>query len=204
MNFIRKLFSKIGFHRSSKIIPINTPLIESPQPPIKTECSICFESSATYCTTNCGHHYHKDCLKESLRYNTKCPNCRGQITHYSYKKKQISVIPESRRNSNLNENNTRPKRLFTQIVDNIFDYCTSFNIQPYFERLVYIRIPLFSSLFHCLYSYSFPFRIICDAIMFSLLIVAVYLYVVFAIIIISIYGIIYSFAMFYDFIVFSV
>ncbi len=48
----------------------------------KEQCSICLEQhdKKLSCTTQCGHHFHKDCINQwTNRYST-CPLCRTQLT----------------------------------------------------------------------------------------------------------------------------
>tara|TARA_B110000503_G_scaffold113120_1_gene169752 strand:+ start:143 stop:916 length:774 start_codon:yes stop_codon:yes gene_type:complete len=52
----------------------------SPEPPV---CPICTEESIENCiTTQCGHKFHKDCLRlwcRQRREETTCPSCRAPI-----------------------------------------------------------------------------------------------------------------------------
>jgi len=49
------------------------------------KCPICFEPMTKNITIAlpCGHIFHTKCIKEALRYNNKCPNCRRIITNVS-------------------------------------------------------------------------------------------------------------------------
>jgi len=49
------------------------------------ECPICFEPMTKNITIAlpCGHIFHTKCIKQALRYNNKCPNCRRVITNVS-------------------------------------------------------------------------------------------------------------------------
>jgi hypothetical protein len=49
------------------------------------ECPICFEPMKKNITIAlpCGHIFHTKCIKQALRYNNKCPNCRRVITNVS-------------------------------------------------------------------------------------------------------------------------
>ena len=53
------------------------------------ECSICFEPMKKNITIAlpCGHIFHTKCIKQALRYNNKCPNCRRVITNVSLQTK---------------------------------------------------------------------------------------------------------------------
>lgn len=199
MNTIRKLFNKISFRftRSAKIFPTEFNSIVIPAAN-KVSCSICFESSSQLCQTNCGHRYHKNCIEESLKYNTKCPNCRGQISHYSYKKKQIAVFPEPPKET---VESYSPKRLFTEKIDHLFEYCTSLNIQPYIERFCNIRIPIITPLYNCLYKYFYIVRILWYLFIFVSVILLLYLYFILGAITYSIYCIFYPFALIADFVI---
>ena len=45
----------------------------------KEICSICREEAGEFMVTNCGHNFHKNCIKIHLRNNNKCPMCRTKI-----------------------------------------------------------------------------------------------------------------------------
>ena len=49
------------------------------------KCPICFEPMTKNITIAlpCGHIFHTKCIKQALRYNNKCPNCRRVITNVS-------------------------------------------------------------------------------------------------------------------------
>jgi len=49
------------------------------------KCPICFEPMKKNITIAlpCGHIFHTKCIKQALRYNNKCPNCRRIITNVS-------------------------------------------------------------------------------------------------------------------------
>jgi len=49
------------------------------------ECPLCLEPMKKNITIAlpCGHIFHTKCIKEALRYNNKCPNCRRIITNVS-------------------------------------------------------------------------------------------------------------------------
>jgi ribosomal protein L37AE/L43A len=53
------------------------------------ECPICFEPMTKNITIAlpCGHIFHTKCIKQALRYNNKCPNCRRIITNVSLQTK---------------------------------------------------------------------------------------------------------------------
>ena len=51
-------------------------------------CSICLDN------INCGHCFHTDCLKNSLKYSQKCPYCRANISNINYKIKLQKNIAE--------------------------------------------------------------------------------------------------------------
>jgi hypothetical protein len=60
------------------------------------KCSICLEENYTfekdYIITSCFHVFHEECLKNSFRFNIKCPICRGSLENTFYKKFQIEII----------------------------------------------------------------------------------------------------------------
>jgi hypothetical protein len=49
------------------------------------ECPLCLEPMTKNITIAlpCGHIFHTKCIKQALRYNNKCPNCRRVITNVS-------------------------------------------------------------------------------------------------------------------------
>lgn len=59
---------------------------------IDNECPICFEPMKENITIAlpCGHIFHTKCIKEALRYNNKCPNCRRVITNVSLQTRSIN------------------------------------------------------------------------------------------------------------------
>ena len=62
--------------------------------PSPEECPICYDlmSKENTQTLNCGHKFHKRCIKKWKRGNTaKCPMCRGSIQSLS-PESQISSI----------------------------------------------------------------------------------------------------------------
>lgn len=47
-----------------------------------SECSICLETftyNTKVCNLQCGHIYHKSCIKEWFKINSTCPQCRVEI-----------------------------------------------------------------------------------------------------------------------------
>ena len=56
------------------------------------ECPICFEPMKKNITIAlpCGHIFHTKCIKQALRYNNKCPNCRRVITNVSLQTRSIT------------------------------------------------------------------------------------------------------------------
>jgi hypothetical protein len=47
---------------------------------IEEQCSICLENiSENQHSTECGHHFHKDCIGNWRRMKNNCPNCRHQL-----------------------------------------------------------------------------------------------------------------------------
>ena len=53
------------------------------------ECPLCLEPMKKNITIAlpCGHIFHTKCIKQALRYNNKCPNCRRVITNVSLQTK---------------------------------------------------------------------------------------------------------------------
>lgn len=47
-----------------------------------TFCSVCqenFETESSVCILDCNHVFHDNCMREWVKYNQKCPNCRHPI-----------------------------------------------------------------------------------------------------------------------------
>jgi hypothetical protein len=70
------------------------------------ECPICFEPMTKNITIAlpCGHIFHTKCIKQALRYNNKCPNCRRVITNVSLQTRSI------------NRARTRNRRTFRNLI----------------------------------------------------------------------------------------
>lgn len=73
---------------------------------IVNECSLCLELMKENITIAlpCGHIFHTKCIKEALRYNNKCPNCRSVITNVSLQTRSI------------NRARTRNRRTFRNVI----------------------------------------------------------------------------------------
>ena len=70
------------------------------------KCPICFEPMKKNITIAlpCGHIFHTKCIKQALRYNNKCPNCRRVITNVSLQTRSIT------------RDRTRNRRTFRNLV----------------------------------------------------------------------------------------
>jgi hypothetical protein len=70
------------------------------------ECPLCLEPMTKNITIAlpCGHIFHTKCIKQALRYNNKCPNCRRVITNVSLQTRSI------------NRARTRNRRTFRNLV----------------------------------------------------------------------------------------
>jgi hypothetical protein len=54
------------------------------------ECSICLSKvNKPKCKTSCGHIFHITCLKQWLKSNVTCPNCRKSINN---NKEEVLII----------------------------------------------------------------------------------------------------------------
>ena len=73
---------------------------------IDNECPLCLELMKENITIAlpCGHIFHTKCIKEALRYNNKCPNCRRVITNVSLQTRSI------------NRARTRNRRTFRNVI----------------------------------------------------------------------------------------
>jgi len=62
------------------------------------ECSICRLELKDYVKTECGHRFHKECLKkwlfESRRCKTDCPMCRTEIKTANYSEEDEQAIKD--------------------------------------------------------------------------------------------------------------
>jgi len=80
-----RAYKQIKPHLRTKKHAKNTLLLQQRQhvaPPQEIhECSICLDdiSSSELHTTQCGHHFHKDCINNWRAMKNNCPNCRAII-----------------------------------------------------------------------------------------------------------------------------
>ena len=65
----------------------------------KDTCSICLDETNT--VLECGHHFHKKCIKESMKCKKECPYCRK---NYNELKKHMYSNVTYRLNDNLEFN----------------------------------------------------------------------------------------------------
>ncbi|KEH40845.1 zinc finger, C3HC4 type (RING finger) protein [Medicago truncatula] len=56
------------------------PRIEEPEPPEEPRCPICMDPFVEEMTTRCGHIFCKNCIKNVIRIQGKCPTCRKKVT----------------------------------------------------------------------------------------------------------------------------
>jgi hypothetical protein len=63
-------------------------------------CPLCLEPMKKNITIAlpCGHIFHTKCIKQALRYNNKCPNCRRVITNVSLQTKTKTKTRRTFRN----------------------------------------------------------------------------------------------------------
>ena len=67
-------------------------------------CSICLEDisdSMLMIAEKCKHVFHNDCMKEWLKNNNTCPNCRADLTDQIHAIKLKALIAAAANNSNL-------------------------------------------------------------------------------------------------------
>jgi len=78
---IKKIQSSFRGTRSRRAVKLLKETIKA----TTNKCPICFEPMKKNITIAlpCGHIFHTKCIKEALRYNNKCPNCRRIITNVS-------------------------------------------------------------------------------------------------------------------------
>jgi hypothetical protein len=81
----QKIQSSFRGSRSRRVVKLLKETIKAND----NECSICFEPMKKNITIAlpCGHIFHTKCIKQALRYNNKCPNCRRVITNVSLQTK---------------------------------------------------------------------------------------------------------------------
>jgi hypothetical protein len=81
----QKIQSSFRGTRSRRVVKLLKETIKAND----NECSICFEPMKKNITIAlpCGHIFHTKCIKQALRYNNKCPNCRRVITNVSLQTK---------------------------------------------------------------------------------------------------------------------
>lgn len=96
-----RTYKQIKPHLKTKKHTKNTLLLQEPQPGPQPqqeihECSVCLDeiSSNKLHTTQCGHHFHRDCINNWRRMKNNCPNCRGVLPPLP---RQQVVIGEERR-----------------------------------------------------------------------------------------------------------
>jgi len=96
----QKIQSSFRGSRSRRVVKLLKETIKS----TTNTCPLCLEPMKKNITIAlpCGHIFHTKCIKEALRYNNKCPNCRRVITN-------VSLQPRSRAR-------TRNRRTFRNLV----------------------------------------------------------------------------------------
>jgi hypothetical protein len=84
----QKIQSSFRGSRSRRVVKLLKETIKAND----NECSICFEPMKKNITIAlpCGHIFHTKCIKQALRYNNKCPNCRRVITNVSLQTRSIT------------------------------------------------------------------------------------------------------------------
>jgi len=78
---IKKIQSSFRGTRSRRAVKLLKETIKA----TTNTCPLCFEPMKKNITIAlpCGHIFHTKCIKQALRYNNKCPNCRRIITNVS-------------------------------------------------------------------------------------------------------------------------
>ena len=76
--FVDRLIDKYKRYKieTKLLLPINIKDIK------ENKCSICLEEyieNNNIIKLNCEHQYHKECIKEWLKINNNCPQCRKNI-----------------------------------------------------------------------------------------------------------------------------
>lgn len=91
----------------------------------KKYCSICLNKIyKNQVKLNCNHYYHHECLKEWLKYNNICPNCRSEINN-----DLINIINSYQINCNrINCNQINCNRINCNRI-NCKEYFNFFNIK---------------------------------------------------------------------------
>ncbi len=69
-------FSSLGLEKISEILPIY-----KTHDDLLDHCSICHENynSELVRVLDCGHIFHKKCIKKWIKNNPSCPNCREDV-----------------------------------------------------------------------------------------------------------------------------
>lgn len=184
MEFLYKIFRKILPNRSAKIVPTSI-CVDGPQ----KECSICMESADPYyCTTNCGHHYHTQCLKTSLDYCKNCPLCREKIENYICGKRTIRVSP-------LVETNNVERNNFRQSLEQLGD---TYNLSGFTGLMEHILSP--HKYLYWIYKNSPFVRWTTNLILFVVSVGILYIYFVVLIVYFIVYSILHCCATIIDFI----
>jgi len=84
----QKIQSSFRGTRSRRVVKLLKETIKA----IDNECPICFEPMTKNITIAlpCRHIFHTKCIKQALKYNNKCPNCRRVITNVSLQTRSIT------------------------------------------------------------------------------------------------------------------
>jgi len=101
--------------------------LQEPQEPQEIhECSICLDeiSSNKLQTTQCGHHFHKDCLDNWRRMKNSCPNCRHNLPQLQRPAPQVprerAIAAAIRRNNQRERPIIRPNyNLINVLIETI-------------------------------------------------------------------------------------
>ena len=107
-------------------------------------CSICLEDTSDTCLLNCNHSFCKKCIDDYLkRNNKKCPNCRTDISSYSYNNTDYQLIF-------MNEDNQNEDIIILRNQLNIFSRAN--------RKLVTYGYITLSSFFYLTYNYLILFN----------------------------------------------
>ena len=64
----------------------------------KDTCAICLEETK-YALKECGHYFHKKCIKEVYKTGNQCPMCRQNLCKLAIDKKKFIDTPFSLENN---------------------------------------------------------------------------------------------------------
>mmetsp|Transcript_67847 Transcript_67847/g.146297 ORF Transcript_67847/g.146297 Transcript_67847/m.146297 type:complete len:117 (+) Transcript_67847:605-955(+) len=95
---ISKYINKFDLSRTSTRISNNYFLVEDKEEKknkVRENCSICMSELSHSLKLDCGHKFHKECIKSWFKFNkSNCPNCRVDYSDNIYQEGKMEAIKE--------------------------------------------------------------------------------------------------------------